>query len=104
MPSKEKQETVISSTAADSVWRISAAHAPHIHALRKRPLAKEIRNGTFPSGGEWAEFEIPRDQWSPVTGFKRTVNMTDEQKAAHSARLAAVRTARAGQAVQEVAA
>jgi hypothetical protein len=47
-----------------------------------------VRSGEH-DGCPWAEYTIPADRWSPVTGAKRTVRMSTEQRAAAAQRLAA---------------
>lgn len=83
----EERETTVNASDGDNFVRIWTAQRKFITKLRKHPKATEVDTG-FVDGSEWASFTIPADQWNPVSGIKRTVNMSEEAKAAAAARLA----------------
>lgn len=85
-----ERETVVNASDGDEVVRIWTAQRRFITRLRKHPRVSQIRTG-FVGETEWAEFTVPSDQWNPVSGVKRTSAMTEEQKSAGAARLAAAR-------------
>ena len=88
-----ERETTVTITDADDTVRIWTAQRRYLGRLRRHPSYTEVRSG-FHGGSEWAEFTIPASDWNPATGAKRKVTMTDEQRAANAARLAAMREAR----------
>jgi hypothetical protein len=83
----EERETVVNATDADAEVRIWTAQRAYIGKLRRHPKFTETRSG-YVDGSEWAEFVIPRDQWNPASGAKRSTAMSSEQKAAVAERLA----------------
>jgi hypothetical protein len=85
-----ERETTVTTTDADDTVRIWTAQRRHIGRMRRHPAFTEVGTG-FYDGSEWAEFAIPADQWPPASGAKRKSNLTDEQKQAAAARLAAAR-------------
>lgn len=89
-----ERETTINLSDGDDVVRIWTAQLPVIRRFRANQHATEIKTG-FHEGSEWSEFTIPADKWFPWSGFKRTVNMTEERKLAQAEQLAAMRAARA---------
>lgn len=89
----EERETVVNATDADDVLRIWTAQRRFITHLRRHPKVTETRTGRV-DGTEWAEFTIPADAWSPVTGVRRASGHSFEQNRAAAERLAAVRAAK----------
>ena len=85
----EEQETVITGSAADDVMTVWTNRRRHITELRKKPGFTEVRSG-WHGKTEWAEFTIPSDDWSPATGARRRVNLSDEQRRIRSARFKAM--------------
>lgn len=82
-----ERETVILSNDHDPTVRIWTAQRKYISRLRKNAKVIEIRTGYYGTT-EWAEFEIPKDEWNPVSGVKRNARkMTEEQKKAATERL-----------------
>lgn len=84
----EERETIVRADDAKSPVTVWTAQQKYVRRFRKaiaagKPVV-EVRTGP---DDEWAEFEIPHDQWSPLTGLKRVSNLTPEQKAASAARL-----------------
>ena len=88
MATAEERETTITTSDADDVVRIWTGQRTYITKLRKNTNVREIKTGFF-EGSEWAEFEVDSDKWNPVSGVKRAVNMTPEQRAATGERLRA---------------
>ena len=84
-----ERETVINISDGDDVVRIWSAQRAAIGKMRRNPLFTEVKSGEH-DGSIWAEFTIPANKFS--FGAKRQVVMTEEQKAAAAARLAAART------------
>lgn len=62
-----ERETVINLNDADNLVHVWTMQAKHIRAFRKRAFVTETRSG-FHDGSEWAEFTVPADKYSPVTG------------------------------------
>lgn len=87
-----ERETTVTTTDADDTVRIWTAQRRHIGRMRRHDAFTEVKTGTI-GGSEWAEFTIPADQWNPASGAKRKSNLTDEQRQASAARLAAAREA-----------
>lgn len=82
-----ERETIVSIDDMDRVARIWTARRKDITRLRKHSGAKEKRSG-FHGSTEWAEFEIPADQWNPASGIKRKRRkLSDEEKRAVAERL-----------------
>lgn len=98
--SAPERETTITTSDADDTVRIWSAQRPYITRLRKSPEATEVRSG-FIGTSEWAEFTIPRERWNPVSGIKRRVVLSEEQRAALADRLAASRAGRTGDDPQD---
>lgn len=90
-----ERETVITTSDADDHVHIWTAQRTVITACSKRPEIVTVGEGFTKDGTAWAEFRIPARLWSPVTGLKRKSSMTDEQKAAATARLREARERKA---------
>ena len=88
-----ERETVINTTDADNQVHIWTAQRPYITRLRRHPKVVQLATGYIGST-EWAQFSIPRDQWNPVSGVKRSRTLSDNEKKAAAKRLAQVRQAR----------
>lgn len=86
----DERETVVTVSDASDVVHIWTAQRTAITRLRKHPKVTEIKTG-YHGTSVWAEFTIPSDQWNPVTGIKRTVNLSDEKRQALADRFAAAR-------------
>lgn len=71
---------------ADDLVHVYSNDPKHIRKLRADTRAREVEGGE-----DWARFEIPSDAFDPLTGFKRRVNLSDEQRDALRERLARVR-------------
>jgi hypothetical protein len=81
-----ERETVINCTDADDVVRIFTCQARYLGRLRRDPRFVEVRSGRY-GDTPWGEFEIAATEWNPVTGAKRRVTLTEEQRQARAARL-----------------
>lgn len=80
---REEQETLVIVSAVGDLVRIDSSIPKHIRALRKDPRFLEVDS----FGGAVASFEIPVDRWSPVSGAKRVVSLSGDQRSAVVARL-----------------
>ena len=90
--SMDEQETTVTRTRTGE-WTIVETTIPtDISALRNRAREYEEGSGYFGTTA-WARFRIPSAQWNPARGIKRTVNLSNEQRAAAAARLRAGREA-----------
>jgi hypothetical protein len=87
-----ERETTVNASDGDDVVRIWTAQRRFITQLRKHPKATETRSGVVDSS-IWAEFIVDANDWSPVSGVKRTVVLSDEQRRALSERGARTRAA-----------
>ena len=85
-----ERETVITVNDEDKLVHIWTAQRPVINRMQKHPSFTLLKAGTY-EGSPWAEFTIPADQWNPVTGVKRKLNLTAEQKAVRAERMSRVR-------------
>lgn len=90
MTAREEQETTVTVGRDDSVVRIWSNHLPHVRKLRKNPRVTQV-SGDDTEGF----FEIAATDYDPLVGFRRKSTLTDEQRAAAAARLAAARKATA---------
>ncbi len=89
-----ERETVVNASDGDDQVRIWTAQRKYITRLRKNPKAHEVGGG-FYGTSEWAEFVIPAAEWNPVSGVKRNVTMTEEQKRVAGDRLRQMREGKA---------
>lgn len=81
----EERETTVTASDADDTVRIWTAQRSVITRLRNHPAFTETGTGRHGTS-QWAQFEIPADRWSPA-GVRRTLTLTDEQRAARGERL-----------------
>jgi hypothetical protein len=86
-----ERETVITVSDADDQVLIWTAQRAVIGRLRKHREFYVLRSGVA-DGSPGVEFVIPADRWSPASGAKRRVHLTDEERQARSARLAEARS------------
>jgi hypothetical protein len=82
-----ERETTINASDGDDLVRIWTAQRTVITRLRRHKSFTEVKSGVDTDGFQWAEFTIPADRWNPATGAKRTLNLTEEQRAERAARL-----------------
>jgi hypothetical protein len=88
-----ERETVANTSDGDPVVNIWTAQAKFINRLKKHPRATLVREGTE-DGTAWAEFTVPSNQWSPLSGIKRvSAPLSEERKQALRDRLNASRGA-----------
>ena len=90
MTARAEQETTVTAGRDDDTVYVWTNNPVHLRRLRKDPRATETH------GDEWAaHFTIPTAAFDPLKGFRRATRpMTDDERAAASARLAAAREAR----------
>lgn len=87
MATMAEHETTVTAGREEAWVRIYTANPVHLRRLRKEKRAIEVAGGE-----DWGQFTIPSDQFDPLKGFKRASRpMTDEEKTAAAARLAAAR-------------
>ena len=76
MATAAERETTVTMTDADTHALVWTAQRTILTALRHRVAegrCEQTRTG-FDGTTEWAEFRISRDEWNPVTGFKRRLS------------------------------
>ena len=78
-----ERETVITTSDGDELVTIETWQRPYLTRLRRDGRFTEQPGGDDTHG----VFTIPRNRWAPTGGAKRTVNLTDEQKAVVAERL-----------------
>lgn len=78
-----ERETVITTSDGDTLVTIETWQRGYLGRLRRDNRFTEQPGGTDTHG----IFTIPRKRWTPTSGAKRTVNLTDEQKAEAAERL-----------------
>lgn len=89
-----ERETTVTISDEDRTARIWTARRKDITKLRRNTKAIEVASGHH-EGTEWAQFEIPNDEWNPASGIKRkTKPMTPAQRQAAAERFANMRRAR----------
>ena len=93
----EEQETVITTHQGAPYVQIWTAQRRFISALDKNPTAELIKRGEY-EGSPWAQYRVPADRWSPTSGIKRQITLTDEQKQALAVRLKTARDNQLGNA------
>jgi hypothetical protein len=90
MSARAEQETTVTAGRDDDTVQVWTNNTVHLRRLRKDPRATEHK-GDETSG----HFTIPADMFDPLKGFRRARRqMTDDERAAASARLAAARADR----------
>ena len=89
MASFEESETTVSGIQADRCYYIGTNRQKHISRLAKE--AEAGRAELLTTEGEWVQYRVSEKHFDPLTGFKRQVNMTDEQRKASAERLAKAR-------------
>lgn len=83
-----ERETVVNTSDGDTVARVLTHQAKYINRLKKHPDATLVREGNE-DGTAWAEFTIPADRWSPLSGIKRrSAPISEERRAELRAQLA----------------
>lgn len=93
MASFEESETTVSGIQADRCYYIGSNRQKHITRLNREVEAG--RAELISTDGEWSQYRVSEKNFDPLTGFKRQVTMTDEQRKAAGERLAKIREARA---------
>lgn len=89
---KPEKETVVTMSDGDDLVRIWSAQGKYIRRLRKRPHVTEVRSGVY-EGTEWAEFTVPADKYSPVTGVAQNRSpLSEEEKTRRAVQLQGSRT------------
>ena len=85
-----ERETIITLNDEDDEVKVWTAQRAQITRLRKDDNYTEVGGG-FEDGTEWAEFTCPKSKFR--LSSKRTVTLTDEQRAERAERLARARSA-----------
>ena len=95
----EEQETTININAAEDVVHVWTNIPRDLRTLRSCRDFTERRAGRYKDGTEWGEYILPADKLASLRSLvRRTHQMSDEQKAANTARLAAHHQAKTEQA------
>ena len=89
MASFEESETTVTGIQADRCYYISSNRQKHISRLNREVEAG--RAELISTESEWTQYKISEKHFDPLTGFKRQVNMSDEQRQAAAERLAKAR-------------
>ena len=82
-----ERETIITTSDGDKLVTIETFQRGYLGKLRRDDRFTEKPGGDESHG----VFTIPRDRWTPTSGAKRNVQMTDERKAELAERLASYR-------------
>lgn len=82
-----ERETVITTSDGDELVTIETWQRGYLGKLRRDHRFTEKPGGTDAHG----VFTIPRDRWTPTGGAKRSVKLTEEQKARMAERLKSAR-------------
>lgn len=96
-----ERETVITVSDADDVVSIWTAQRPVILRLARDDRFTLTASGEH-DGSPWASFTVPADRWSPLSGAKR--RMSDTEREARRATLAAVRASKSPVAFTDLSA
>lgn len=89
MASFEESETTVTGIQADRCYYIGSNRQKHISRLNREVEAG--RAELITNENEWAQYRVHEKHFDPLTGFKRQVNMSDEQRKAAAERLAKAR-------------
>ncbi|MGO2411616.1 hypothetical protein ACTXIU_17570 [Glutamicibacter arilaitensis] len=89
MASFEESETTVTGIQADRCYYIGSNRQKHISRLNREVEAG--RAELITNENEWAQYRVHEKNFDPLTGFKRQVNMSDEQRQAAAERLAKAR-------------
>lgn len=89
MASFEESETTVTGIQADRCYYIGSNRQKHISRLNREVEAG--RAELLSNENEWAQYRVHEKNFDPLTGFKRQVNMSDEQRQAAAERLAKAR-------------
>lgn len=89
MATRDEMETTVVYDHAAQKYRVWSSYRPHISKF----LGDE-RVRVLGQGNDWAEFEIPAEVYDVRNGFKRRMNLSDEQREAAAARLKSYREAK----------
>ena len=81
---REEQETSVNCEALSDLVHIWSSQPKVVRRLVRDPRFTVVR-----SGEGWCEATIPADRYSPLTGAKRSVRLTPEQREARAERLRA---------------
>lgn len=81
-----ERETTITTTDADDVVRIWTSRLRHIGELKRNPKFTLVDEGRIGSTS-WAEFVIADSEWSPATGARRRMRLSEEERRRRSALL-----------------
>ncbi len=90
----DERETIVRSSDGDDVVRIWTAQRTVITRLTKDDRFELVSSGQQGGRVVWAEFTIPADKYSPVTGAKKRFNLSETEKQKRAERAAAMRAAR----------
>lgn len=82
-----ERETVITTSDGDELVTIETWQRGYLGRLRRDHRFTEKSGGTDAHG----VFTIPRNRWTPTGGAKRSVKLTEEQKARVAERLKSAR-------------
>ena len=83
----EERETTIAYTDAYDTINIYTCIRKDITAMKKKEQFVLIDEGAYPDGTIWAKFEISRDKFDIARAAKGSRNLSEEQRAALSARM-----------------
>nr|DAN00385.1 MAG TPA: hypothetical protein [Caudoviricetes sp.] len=82
-----ERETVITTSDGDELVTIETWQRGYLGKLRRDNRFTEKPGGTDAHG----IFTIPRNRWTPTSGAKRSIKLTEEQKARVAERLKSAR-------------
>lgn len=93
---KYEQETIVNMNREDDYAVVYTRNARHIRAIQKDDRFEVVAEATDPETGELegVTANISLDHFDPLTGLKRRVHLTEEQRLARGERLRLARAAR----------
>lgn len=83
----EERETTITLNDAQDVVLLWSAQRKYVNRVLADKRWTVLDSGVNDAGQPWVSASIPANRYSPLTGAKRTSNMTPEQKRAAAERL-----------------
>lgn len=86
MSTMHEQETTVTKVRADDHVYVFSNDPKHVRRLRSEDRAVEIEGGE-----DWGRFKVAAADFDPLTGFRRRVSLTEEQREAIRTRLARTR-------------
>lgn len=87
---RSEQETTITYAADDEQVKAFTCLPRDLRKFQRDKRWMQVGGGIYKDGTEWGEFTCPSEGFNPARAAKSSRPMTEEQRAASAARLAAM--------------